>query len=45
MVEKGIPLPVVQEIAGHSKIETTMRYTHTSPQQKIDAIEVLNSYC
>lgn len=31
MVEKGIPLPVVQEIAGHSKIETTMRYTHTSP--------------
>lgn len=45
MVEKGIPLPVVKEIAGHSKIETTMRYTHTSTKQKIEAIEVLNSYC
>lgn len=44
MVEAGVPLPVVKEIAGHSKIETTMRYTHTSSQQKIDAIAVLNSY-
>lgn len=44
MVEKGIPLPVVKEIAGHSKIETTMRYTHTSDKQKVEAIEVLNSY-
>ena len=44
MVEKGIPLPVVKEIAGHSKIETTMRYTHTNSKQKVDAIEVLNSY-
>lgn len=44
MVEKGIPLPVVKEIAGHSKIETTMRYTHTSPKQKVEAIAVLNSY-
>ena len=44
MVEKGIPLPVVQEIAGHTKIETTMRYNHTIPAQKLAAIEVLNSY-
>lgn len=44
MVEKGIPLPVVKEIAGHSKIETTMRYTHVSSRQKLEAIEVLNSY-
>lgn len=44
MVEKGIPLPVVQDIAGHSKIETTMRYTHVIPEQKIQAIEVLSSY-
>ena len=43
LFNKGL-LPVVQEIAGHSKIETTMSYTHTSSQQKIDAIEVLNSY-
>ena len=44
MVEKGVPLPVVQELAGHTKIETTMRYIHTSSKQKLDAIEVLNSY-
>jgi integrase len=44
MVEKAIPLTVVREIAGHSKIETTMRYTHISSKQKIEAIEVLNSY-
>ena len=44
MVEKGIPLPVVQDIAGHSKIETTMRYTHVIPEQKIQAIEVLSTY-
>ena len=44
MVEKGIPLPVVQDIAGHSKIETTMRYTHIMPEQKVEAIQVLDSY-
>ena len=33
LVEKGVPIPVVQEILGHSKIETTMRYAHTIPNQ------------
>lgn len=44
LVEKGVPLPVVQEILGHSKIETTMRYTHTIPSQKINAINLLSDY-
>lgn len=44
MVEKGIPLPVVQEIMGHAKISTTMRYTHVVPKQKLEAISVLDSY-
>lgn len=44
MVEKGVPLPVVKDLLGHSKIDTTMRYTHVVPNQKIEAIEVLNSY-
>jgi integrase len=44
LVEKGVPLPVVKELAGHSKIETTMGYIHTSSKQKLEAIEVLNSY-
>ena len=42
MVEKGIPLPVVQELLGHAKISTTMRYTHAMPEQKQLAIAVLN---
>ncbi len=44
MVEKGIPLPVVQEIMGHAKISTIMRYTHVVPKQKLEAISVLDSY-
>ena len=44
MVEKGIPLPVVQELLGHAKISTTMRYTHAMPEQKQLAIAVLNDY-
>ena len=44
LVEKGIDLLVVMDILGHSKIETTMRYSHPIPQRKSDAISVLNSY-
>ncbi len=44
LVDKGVPLPVVKELLGHSKIETTMRYVHTTETQKLEAIEVLNSY-
>jgi integrase len=28
MVKKGVLLPVIQKIAGHKKIKTTMRYVH-----------------
>ena len=44
LVESGIDLLVVQEILGHSKIETTMRYAHPVPKRKLEAINVLNSY-
>lgn len=44
LVEKGVPLPVVQELLGHAKISTTMRYAHVIPHQKIEAIAVLDSY-
>ena len=43
-MEKGIDLLVVMDILGHSKIETTMRYSHPIPKRKSDAISVLNSY-
>jgi integrase len=42
MVSKGIPLHVVKEIAGHSSIQTTMRYAHLQPGAMTTATEVLN---
>lgn len=44
LIEAGVPLPVVQEILGHARIQTTMRYNHVIARQKIEAISVLNSY-
>ena len=44
LVEKGVDLLVVMELLGHSKIETTMRYSHPTPKRKTDAIAILNSY-
>lgn len=41
MVESGIDLVVVQEILGHAKIETTMRYAHPVPERKKIAVECL----
>ena len=44
LVSANIDLVVVQEILGHSKIDTTMRYAHPVPERKKEAIDVLNSY-
>lgn len=42
MVEQGVPLPVVQEIAGHADIRTTMRYLHLADSQaKVDAARLV----
>ena len=32
LVLAGVPLPIVQQLMGHAKIETTMRYVHVVPQ-------------
>ena len=34
----GVPLPVLQELMGHSDVKTTRRYIHVSECQKRDAI-------
>ncbi len=35
---KGIPLPVIQSLLGHSSITMTMRYAHLSPTALHSAI-------
>ena len=44
LVQAGQPLHVVAELAGHSKITTTQRYAHLSPEMKRKAIEALTSF-
>lgn len=39
LAEKGMPLPEVQQILGHTKIDTTMRYTHVSTSKVKQAYE------
>jgi integrase len=41
LVSKGVPLPQVQKLAGHARIEMTMRYTHVSADHLRDAVSVL----
>lgn len=37
LVQRGVPLKVVQEWMGHSTIMTTMRYAHLSPDSLLEA--------
>ena len=39
---KGVPLPTVQQLMGHSSITTTMRYAHVAPSTLRTAIDMLN---
>lgn len=39
---RGVPLPAVKELMGHSSITTTMRYAHVAPSTLRSAIEMLN---
>ncbi|MCF8721771.1 tyrosine-type recombinase/integrase [Nitrospina gracilis] len=44
LVQAGLPLNVVADLAGHEDISTTQRYAHLSPETKRNAIAVLNGY-
>lgn len=41
LAQKGILLKAIQELLGHSNIQTTMRYTHLSPTELRSAIDSL----
>lgn len=43
LVQRGVPLKVVQEWAGHKIITTTMRYAHLCPSNLLDAVKVLEA--
>lgn len=41
LVRKDIPVNIIQKLANHSSLQTTLRYTHISTKQLEDAIKVL----
>lgn len=45
LFENDVPLKTVQTLLGHSSIDITSNiYTHVLPEEKIKAVDVLNSY-
>lgn len=42
LVQRGVPIAVVQQWMGHKEIQTTMRYAHLAPDSLNDALKVLN---
>lgn len=42
LVMRGVPLPAVQQLLGHTTIVMTMRYAHVAPSVLREAIEVLD---
>jgi integrase len=41
LADAGVPLPVIQKLAGHAAITMTSRYTHPADELKQSAVEVL----
>ena len=41
LADAGVPLPVIQKLAGHASITMTSRYTHPADELKQNAVEVL----
>ncbi|GGX91328.1 integrase [Litchfieldella qijiaojingensis] len=42
LAQRGVPIPAIKELAGHSSIVTTQRYVHMSPDNLRNAIGVLD---
>lgn len=44
LVMAGVDLRTVQELAGHKDISMTIRYSHLSPDHKLNAVEMLAAF-
>ncbi len=42
MVQRGVPIPVIQKWMGHKTIQVTMRYANVAPENLRAAMETLN---
>lgn len=43
LVQRGVPIPEVQQLLGHRDIQMTMRYSHLAPQNLRSAIDKLEA--
>ena len=41
MIMKGVPVPVVQKLAGHADIKTTMGYAHLALESLRSAVQLV----
>lgn len=41
LADAGVPMPVIQDLAGHASITMTRRYTHPADELKQKAVEIL----
>jgi integrase len=41
LAEKGVKIPEIKELMGHTSLEMTMRYVHASARGKLQAVELL----
>jgi integrase len=44
LAQMGVPVPIIQQILGHSNIKTTMIYTHTNLVDLVNAVKVFDNY-
>jgi integrase len=40
----GVPLLAIKEILGHKDIRMTLRYAHLAPDQRVDAVKMLDDF-